>query len=90
MPINQKQRSAAVWPTAMTLLVVAAGQALAQKNYGPGVTDDEIKLGQTMPYSGPASALSTTGRAEAAYFSMVNANGGVNGRSNRNEQCNIP
>jgi len=80
MPINQKQRSAAVWPTAMTLLVVAAGQALAQKNYGPGVTDDEIKLGQTMPYSGPASALSTTGRAEAAYFSMVNANGGVNGR----------
>ena len=54
--------------------------AVAEKKYGPGVTDTEIQLGQTMPYSGPASALGTTGKAEAAYFAMINANGGVNGR----------
>ena len=59
---------------------IAQSPAHAEKTYGPGVTDSEIKLGQTMPYSGPASALGTTGRAEAAYFAMVNANGGVNGR----------
>ncbi|MEO8630276.1 MAG: ABC transporter substrate-binding protein, partial [Betaproteobacteria bacterium] len=50
------------------------------KNYGPGVTDTEIKLGQTMPYSGPASAIGAAGKAELAYFAMVNAKGGVNGR----------
>jgi branched-chain amino acid transport system substrate-binding protein len=54
--------------------------AHANKNYGPGVTDTEIKLGQTMPYSGPASALSNAGKAEVAYFAMINASGGVNGR----------
>ncbi len=46
----------------------------------PGVTATEIKLGQTMPYSGPASAYGTIGRAEAAYFAMINEQGGVNGR----------
>ncbi len=46
----------------------------------PGVTDTEIKIGQTMPYSGPASAYGVIGRAEAAYFKMVNEQGGVNGR----------
>jgi ABC-type branched-subunit amino acid transport system substrate-binding protein len=50
------------------------------KKYGPGVTDHEIKLGQTMPYSGPVSALSTVGKAQSAYFDMINAKGGVNGR----------
>ena len=59
---------------------IAQSPAHAAKTYGPGVTDTEIKLGQTMPYSGPASALSAAGKAEAAYFAMVNANGGVNGR----------
>jgi len=54
--------------------------AAAQKHYGPGVTDTEITLGQTMPYSGPASAYGTIGKAEAAYFDMINAQGGVNGR----------
>jgi ABC-type branched-subunit amino acid transport system substrate-binding protein len=48
--------------------------------YGPGVTDREIKIGNTMPYSGPASALSVTGKVIAAYFDQVNAQGGVNGR----------
>jgi len=54
--------------------------AFAQKNYGPGVTDTEIKIGQTMPYSGPASSYGTIGLAMAAYFEKVNAEGGVNGR----------
>jgi branched-chain amino acid transport system substrate-binding protein len=58
----------------------AQGLAHSQKTYGPGVTDTEIKLGQTMPYSGPASALGTAGKSHLAYFAMVNANGGVNGR----------
>jgi len=52
----------------------------AEKRYGPGVTDTEIKLGQTMPYSGPISALSRFGRVEAAYLKMINAAGGINGR----------
>jgi branched-chain amino acid transport system substrate-binding protein len=52
----------------------------AGKMYGPGVTDSEIKIGQTMPYSGPLSAFGTIGKAQAAYFDMVNAQGGVNGR----------
>jgi len=52
----------------------------AQKKYGPGATDAEIKLGQTMPYSGPASAYGAIGRAEVAYFQMMNEQGGVNGR----------
>jgi ABC-type branched-subunit amino acid transport system substrate-binding protein len=54
--------------------------AIAQKKYGPGVSDTEIKLGQTMPYSGPASAYGTIGKLEQAYFKMVNDNGGINGR----------
>jgi len=54
--------------------------AAAQKKYDPGATDSEIKLGQTMPYSGPASAYGTIGRAQAAYFQMINEQGGVNGR----------
>ena len=66
-----------------TLIVatfIAQSPAHAAKTYGPGVTDTEIKLGQTMPYSGSASAIGASGKAQAAYFSMVNANGGVNGR----------
>ncbi len=66
-----------------TLIVatfIAQSPAHAAKTYGPGVTDTEIKLGQTMPYSGPASAIGASGKAQAAYFAMVNANGGVNGR----------
>jgi ABC-type branched-subunit amino acid transport system substrate-binding protein len=56
------------------------GAAVAQKTYAPGVTDTEIKIGNTMPYSGPASAYSSQGRAEVAYYKMINAKGGVNGR----------
>ena len=53
---------------------------LAQKKYDPGATDNEIKIGNTNPYSGPASAYGTIGKAIAAYFKMVNDQGGINGR----------
>jgi branched-chain amino acid transport system substrate-binding protein len=54
--------------------------AAADKKYGPGVTDTEIRIGQTIPYSGPLSSLSRFGRVEAAYLRMINASGGINGR----------
>lgn len=56
----------------------ASGEA--KREYDPGASDTEIKIGQTMPYSGPASAYGTIGRAEAAYFKRLNENGGINGR----------
>jgi ABC-type branched-subunit amino acid transport system substrate-binding protein len=62
------------------VLAATSTAALAQKAYGPGVTDTEIKIGNTMPYSGPASAYSSQGRAETAYYKMINSKGGVNGR----------
>jgi branched-chain amino acid transport system substrate-binding protein len=65
---------------ALALAFAVAPPAMAQKQYGPGVTDTEIKMGQTMPYSGPASSYSTIGKAEAAYFKMINEHGGINGR----------
>jgi len=59
---------------------LVATAASAQKGYAPGVSDTEIRFGQTMPYSGPASAYGTIGRVEAAYFQMINEQGGLNGR----------
>ena len=50
------------------------------KSYDPGVTDTEIKLGHTNPYSGNLSAYGAIGKAIAAYWNMVNDNGGINGR----------
>ena len=58
----------------------AAPYALAQKKYDPGASDKEIKVGNIMPYSGPASAYAAIGKAEAAYFRKINDEGGVNGR----------
>ena len=58
----------------------ATGLLYAEKKYIPGVTDTEITIGQTMPYSGPLSGDGTIGKAEAAYFHMINDRGGVNGR----------
>jgi branched-chain amino acid transport system substrate-binding protein len=58
----------------------AASAGSARADNAPGVTDAEIKIGQTMPYSGPASAYGVIGRAEAAYFKMINEQGGINGR----------
>jgi ABC-type branched-subunit amino acid transport system substrate-binding protein len=62
----------------LSITTVSAGAA--EKKYGPGVTDTEIKLGQTSPYSGPASAYSVIARAQLAYFKMINDQGGINGR----------
>jgi len=61
-------------------LALAAGPAAAQKQYGPGASDSEIKIGNTIPYSGPASAYGIIGKVEAAYFKMLNESGGINGR----------
>ena len=63
---------------AAAAFAVSAGSARADN--APGVTDTEIKIGQTMPYSGPASAYGVIGRTEAAYFKMINEQGGINGR----------
>jgi branched-chain amino acid transport system substrate-binding protein len=68
----------AVLPAAIALL--AASGALAQKKYDIGATNTEIKIGNIIPYSGPASAYGMIGKTEAAYFKMINDNGGVNGR----------
>ena len=59
---------------------VLAGRLGPAKTYGPGVTDSEIKLGTTSPYSGPASAYGVYGHAQTAYFQMINEQGGINGR----------
>ena len=61
-------------------LVAVAGPALAQKKYDVGATDTEIKIGNTNPYSGPASAYGLIGKTIDAYFKKVNAEGGINGR----------
>jgi len=60
--------------------LTVAGPALAQKKYGPGASDTEIKIGNIEAYSGPASAYGVIGKAEAAYFKMINDQGGINGR----------
>src|ERR1700743_3229340 len=59
---------------------LTAGSAQAQKTYDPGATDTEIKIGNIMPYSGPASSYGVIGKTEKAYMDMINAEGGVNGR----------
>jgi ABC-type branched-subunit amino acid transport system substrate-binding protein len=68
---------------AMAMAVVAAMTATAanaEKKYDPGASDTEIKIGNIMPYSGPASSYGVIGKTEAAYFDKINAEGGVNGR----------
>jgi branched-chain amino acid transport system substrate-binding protein len=72
-------RSAAFW-TALIAFAATNGSALAQKKYDTGATDTEIKIGNIVPYSGPASAYGIIGRTEEAYFKMINENGGINGR----------
>ena len=65
---------------ALALLAATSSGALAQKKYDIGATDTEIKIGNIMPYSGPASAYGVIGKTEAAYFNKINAEGGINGR----------
>jgi branched-chain amino acid transport system substrate-binding protein len=74
------RRSIVLAPLAAAAAAALPGAAFAQKKYGPGVTDTEIKIGQTIAYSGPASAYGQLGRAEAAYFKALNDKGGINGR----------
>ena len=74
------RRSIVLAPLAAATAAALPGAAFAQKKYGPGVTDTEIKIGQTIAYSGPASAYGQLGRAEAAYFKALNDKGGINGR----------
>lgn len=80
MTFNPNRRATVLAASLAVALAAVSAPAVAQKKYGPGVTDTEIKLGQTMPYSGPASAYGTIGKAEQAYFKMINDNGGINGR----------
>jgi ABC-type branched-subunit amino acid transport system substrate-binding protein len=65
---------------AFALLAGSGSAALAQKKYDTGASDTEIKIGNIMPYSGPASAYGVQGKTEAAYFKMINDAGGINGR----------
>uniref|UniRef100_Q07K18 Extracellular ligand-binding receptor n=1 Tax=Rhodopseudomonas palustris (strain BisA53) TaxID=316055 RepID=Q07K18_RHOP5 len=75
-----RSRALAVSAAAALSFAALNGQALAQKKYDPGASDTEIKIGNIMPYSGPASAYGAIGKTEAAYFQMINDNGGINGR----------
>ena len=65
---------------AAALLAIAAVSSHGRIVYGPGVTDTEIRIGQTMPYSGANTASGSVGKAHAAYFDMINERGGLNGR----------
>ncbi|MGY3498418.1 ABC transporter substrate-binding protein [Bradyrhizobium sp. USDA 4502] len=66
--------------SAFALILTSCNVALAQKKYDTGASDTEIKIGNTMPYSGPASAYGVIGKTEAAYFRMINDAGGIHGR----------
>src|SRR3954463_14887859 len=79
MRLDEKLRTAAL-ATAVIAYAATSGGALAQKKYDTGATDTEIKIGNIMPYSGPASAYGIIGKTEDAYFKMINDKGGVNGR----------
>src|SRR6201996_2133620 len=70
----------AIGATALALFAASTSGALAQKKYDTGATDTEIKVGNIMPYSGPASAYGVIGKTEQAYFNKINAAGGINGR----------
>lgn len=63
-----------------SLIAFASTSAMAQKRYDPGASDTEIRIGNIMPYSGPASAYGVIGKASEAYFRMINDEGGINGR----------
>jgi len=78
MPVIK--RSAAAFSAALIVLATASSAAFAQKKYDTGASDTEIKIGNIMPYSGPASAYGVIGKTEAAYFKMINDQGGINGR----------
>ena len=75
-----KRRELSLLTVAALALALGTSSALAQKKYDPGASDTEIKIGNINPYSGPASAYGQIGKTIAAYFKMINAEGGINGR----------
>jgi branched-chain amino acid transport system substrate-binding protein len=75
-----KMKKLAVVSAALGLLAASSSSVFAQKKYDPGASDTEIKIGNIMPYSGPASAYGVIGKTEEAYFKKINAEGGINGR----------
>ncbi|MGJ5205852.1 ABC transporter substrate-binding protein [Bradyrhizobium sp. HKCCYLR20261] len=77
MQVAQQLRLAAL---ATAVVALTSGAAFAQKKYDTGASDTEIKIGNIMPYSGPASAYGVIGKTEEAYFKKINAEGGINGR----------
>ena len=78
MPVTANKL--AIVAAALAVFAASSGDALAQKKYDTGASDTEIKIGNIMPYSGPASAYGVIGRTEAAYFKKINDAGGINGR----------
>jgi ABC-type branched-subunit amino acid transport system substrate-binding protein len=78
MPVASSRVATA--SAALLILAASTSGALAQKKYDTGATDTEIKIGNIMPYSGPASAYGVIGKTEAAYFKKINDAGGINGR----------
>jgi len=78
MPVTMNR--IAIVSAAFAVLAASSSGALAQKKYDTGATDTEIKVGNIMPYSGPASAYGVIGKTEAAYFKKINDAGGINGR----------
>jgi len=78
MPVSATRL--AIISSVLALFAATTSGALAQKKYDTGATDTEIKIGNIMPYSGPASAYGVIGKTEAAYFKKINAEGGINGR----------
>src|SRR3981081_4692835 len=78
MPVRKRSLVALTAFAAAAAMIATA--ASAEKKYDPGASDTEIKIGNIMPYSGPASSYGVIGQAEAAYFNKINAEGGINGR----------
>src|SRR5213083_1900877 len=78
--VSRRQSRIAAFSSAVIAFAAMSGSALTQKRYDTGATDTEIKVGNIMPYSGPASAYGVIGKTEDAYFKMINDKGGINGR----------
>src|ERR1700723_2533459 len=78
--LSRQELRIAAFATAVIAFAATSGSALAQKKYDAGATDAEIKIGNIMPYSGPASAYGVIGKTEQAYFNKINAEVGINGR----------
>src|SRR2546430_2955665 len=78
--LTKQELRIAVFSTSVIAYTAVSGTAIDQKKYATGATDTEIKIGNIMPYSGPASAYGVIGKTEEAYFKKINAEGGINGR----------